>query len=775
MDHPTYNRRNFLRHTTLATAGIPFLSGMGIRTEDRQTAPPQALPIPIPNADIAAAEIRMVDGNPELFINGQQTSRMLGRLSCPGEWSPEKIAQYQGSGINVFLTDVDRETTLCWDGEDGYDYRPYEWHLEKILDVNPDIFLIPYVGTAGCAPYKWNRKHEDQLPLLSNGDRLRIPSLASERWLQDSCEALRRFVQHFQQSRFAPHIVGYNVIQWSNEWHTPTSRNSPPLDDYSQPMLHAFRAWLRARYHDDVALLRSRWQDPRVTFDTAEIPSEEKRLRHTGLFSERDHGSQVADYLTCFDDTRAAFIIAQCRAVKEASAQPTLTCLSRVGNRAMMESEWIDINHGPYHYADRKLAHISGYPKASYKLHRKLHIDQIDTGTHLLPKTGGDPLGIIGIWPGPFRLADNMEDSLNLLKRDVAFSLGLNGTLYWNDGGPGWMFPIISHGVTTWGRFWFDTPEMNALIVQTKKLMDENRDQQAKSVTEVALLNGGGIPGVPGRVFGKSSSTVTMLALSGVPYHTYALEDFDLIADPYKVYIFQDAHTIPQKLRTIIQAKLEQEKATAIWFYCAGLSDESGMDLQHMEALMGMRFEMEEKKGPIQVQLGSHRLLHALDGITAFGSKTIFKSNNSDQRIPAEGFTPETQSVDLPALFWCTDPQAEVLGTLEGTDKAGLVVKRNGRVTHIWSAAPQLPWQLLRNVFESAGVHVYGQTGDQVFVNSRFAGIYCISSGEKVLALPRAYQVTDAFSGEVISPKTDTIRFQATAGETRCFTLSEWG
>jgi hypothetical protein len=775
MGYNKYNRRNFLRDSTILTAGIPFLSDTGASPDDRQVEHLKEFTNPVPNADIPSAEIRMVEGNPELFINGQQTSRMLGRLSCPGEWSPEKIEQYKGSGINIFLTDVDLETTLCWDGEDGYDYRLYEWHLEKILDVNPDIFLIPYVGTAGCAPYKWNRKHEDQLPLLSNGDRLRIPSLASDRWLEDSSEALRRFVKHFQGSRFAPHIVGYNVIQWSNEWHTPTSRNKPPLDDYSQPMLQKFRAWLRAKYDNDVALLRSRWKDAKVTFDTAEIPSEEKRLQFTGFFSERDNGSQVNDYLKCFNDTKSDFIIAQCRAVKEASAKPTLTCLSRVGDRKMMESEWIDINHGPYHYADRKLAHISGYPKASYKLYKKLHIDQIDTGTHLLPKTGGDPLGIYGIWPGPFRLADNMEDSLNLLKRDVAFSIGLNGTLYWNEGGPGWMFPIISHGVTTWGRFWYDTPEMNQLIIQTKKLIDKNRDQKAESVAEVAVFNSEeGTPGVSGRVFGKSSSTITMLALSGVPYHTYAIEDFDLIRDKYKVYIFQGNHFISRKMHKIIKDKLAADNATAIWFYSSGLLDESGIDLKNMEALMGMRFGMEETKGPVQVRLsnGSHSMLKGLEGITEFGSKTIHERNNSDQSIPDTGFEPETLSVDMPALLWCADDKATVLGTIEGTDKPGLALMKNNNATHIWSAAPQIPWQLLGNMFREAGVHVYGQTGDQVFVNSRFAGMYCITSGEKVLSLPKAARVSDAFSGEVIASKTDTIRFNAKAGETRCFTFS---
>jgi len=772
------SRRDFIKYS-LATAYFTASGGFVSAEQEHSLILPPKTSRPKPGK-VPKVNIQSINGDPQLFINGVPQSRMMGRLSCPGGFAPEKMEQYLGSGINVFLTDVDIECTLGWDGEYTYDYRFYEHHLDKILEVNPDIYLIIYVGCAGSAPYKWNRKHEDQLPLLSNGDRLRIPSLASERWLEDSCNALTRFVQYWQNSSYAGHIIGYNLIQWSNEWHTPTTRNHPPLDDYSQPMLEKFRQWLRNHYQNDQALLRKSWKDLSVSFSNATIPAEEKRLQQQGLlngFADKD--SQVTDYLRCFRDVRTNFIIRQCQAVKEASAEPTLTCLSRLGEKEMLESPWVDVHHGPYHYRDRKIAHISGYAKATYWVRNKLHIDQIDTGTHVMPKTGGQGLGVGSIWPGPFRLTNTPEESLQILKRDVAFSIALNGTLYWNEGGPGWMFPILSHGVTTWGKFWYDTPEIKNLIKQLKQVVDENQLCVAKSVTQVAVITsdemGNYLPANSHleRLFNRISSSMTMIALSGVPYDAYSLEDFEQIKSSYKVYIFPNALFVPQGLRKTITSKLAADKATAVWLYGPGYADEYKADLNMMKELTGFEFNMEEKPSLVQVDFTtrSHRLLQGLSDVDGFGSARIYPTNVSDVSLTEVGPFLDTEAIELPATFWCNSAGVDVLGHLKGSNKPGIALKNHQGFRSIWMAAPQPPMQLLRNIFEQAGVHVYSNNGDQVFINSRFAGLYAITSGEKEVVLPRNMKVREALDGEIVAQNTSRIRFTARAGDTHLYVL----
>jgi hypothetical protein len=61
-----------------------------------------------------------------LFVFGKQMSRMLGRLALPADEAVEKMSQYQGAGIDVYITAIEKPSSLCWDGDDGYDYAPFE-------------------------------------------------------------------------------------------------------------------------------------------------------------------------------------------------------------------------------------------------------------------------------------------------------------------------------------------------------------------------------------------------------------------------------------------------------------------------------------------------------------------------------------------------------------------------------------------------------------------------------------------------------------------------
>lgn len=730
------------------------------------------------------AELRTINDNTEILVNGKPVSRMLGRLSLPSEWALEKLEQYEAAGIDIFLTNTDQECSLGWDGEDEFDYEPYEHQLDRLVRRKPDILLVLYVGCSGGSPYKWNRAHEEELGLLTNGDRLRIPSFASDLWLRDSCMALARFVEHFQSSRFADNIIGYNPIQFSNEWHTPSSRGHRPLDDYSAPMLRRFRAWLEAKYGDEAAL-RDAWGDREVTFATAAIPTEERRLRIGAdplPFGTLDPA--VYDYERRLEQARTDFIIAQCRAVKEASREPTLVMLSRYHTREMLDSPWVDCAQGPYHYVDRKIVHVSGYAKGTYRSRGKLHMDQIDTGTHLMPKTGGDPLGVGSIWPGPYRLTDSMEETLEMLERDVAFSVAENGYTYWNEGGPGWMFPVVTHGTMTYGRFWFDAPKIRDRIAVLKRVVDENRSLGAESVARVAvvcndehnrleLASGSPIP----RLFGRVSSTMSHIARAGFAFDAFSLEDFDHIEKSYDLYVFPLAHYVPAAIREAIVEKLESDGASALWYYGAGFMGESGSGVERCEELTGIRLAVEHASATVQVEPGaggtaSHDLLRGADAVGSYGSRTASIPNNGYEPLDPAGYSPESREIVLPATFACDDPAAIVLGTIEGDGRPGFVVKELAGRRSFWTAAPELPWQIVRNIAGASGIHVYADSGDQAFANSRFVALWCISAGEKVIRLPQPGAVRDALTGEVVAD-TDAavseIRFSGWAGETRSF------
>ncbi len=729
------------------------------------------------------AELRRINGAMEVFVNGERQSRMWGRLALPAQNAPEKIEQYMEAGIDAYLTTIDLDCNIGWNGDDTYEYRPYEVHLDRILAVKPDIKLVLFVGYSASAPYRWCRKNEDHLVLLSNGDRLRIGSFASDKWLEDSNRAMAAFVKHFQSSRFAENIIGFNPIMYSNEWHTPSSRGHPPLDDYSEPMVRHFREWLRRKYDDDENALRGSWRVDGLTFDQAQIPPETRRLR-TGMkplaFGERD--VWVSDYEACLQQARDNFAIETCRTIKESAQGPVLTCLSRrEGSLAMLNCDWVDVLHGPYGYQNRKLGHVYGYSRQNLALHDKLGMYQIDTGTHVMPKTGGDPLGITGVWPGPHRLADSEWESLELLERDVCRAVADRRHVYWNDGGPGWMFPVVSNGILTYGRHWFDTPAIKELIVKCKNLVDRQALSGARSGARVALV--GCDYGQPCGAMSNTQSAVvnalfnlprTEMALqrSGVVYETVTLEDFASIEQQYGVYVFPNAFHVTGLLRERIHAKLVSDRATAVWLYAPGYVDETGFGIERIQALTGLALQVEHTETVVHTEK-PNAATRLLRGVPAFGSRAVAKSYSSD--MPLENWAPEYESVTVPAVFHCVDPEAEALALFQGNGRAAIAVGKRHGFDSIWIGAPEVPWQLWRNLCAAAGVHIYSETGDYLMANERFAALYCITGGRKCIKLPSACRVTDALEETMLYQKADEIRFDAKAGENRCFALEPLG
>jgi hypothetical protein len=101
--------------------------------------------------------------------------------------------------------------------------------------------------------------------------------------------------------------------------------------------------------------------------------------------------------------------------------------------------------------------------------------------------------------------------------------------------------------------------------------------------------------------------------------------------------------------------------------------------------------------------------------------------------------------------FWSDDPLAQVLGTLAGVNKPGLVVKQMPGWTSIYSSAPILPAALLRNIARVAGCHIYSDGGDVVYANREFLGIYSPSGGSRTIHLPERSDVTDLLSDKVFA------------------------
>ena len=78
---------------------------------------------------------------------------------------------------------------------------------------------------------------------------------------------------------------------------------------------------------------------------------------------------------------------------------------------------------------------------------------------------------------------------------------------------------------------------------------------------------------------------------------------------------------------------------------------------------------------------------------------------------------------------------------------------------------------LLRNIAQAASCHVYSGVGDVVYANRNSVALYAPGGGSRTLRLPRKKQVTDLFSGRVLSPRTKELPLQMEPNTTRVLEL----
>jgi hypothetical protein len=170
-----------------------------------------------------------------------------------------------------------------------------------------------------------------------------------------------------------------------------------------------------------------------------------------------------------------------------------------------------------------------------------------------------------------------------------------------------------------------------------------------------------------------------------------------------------------------------------LWIYAPGfIKDRPG--LENMEELTGIRFGLGEQPwGPlVHITDFEHAITRGLGQDVAWGT------NNK-----------------LAPLFHVDDPEARVLGEVvysQGNCRPGFAVKEFPVWKSAYSAAPNLPASVLRNIARWAGVHIYSDAGDVLTADRSLVGIHTLSGGKRVIRLPRcAPEVVDVFTGEILA------------------------
>lgn len=715
------------------------------------------------------ARVTLHKGVPTLFVDDSPLPAYMYFCAKP---NTKFVADFAKAGIRIITwgngARIPHSSDMGWKGPGESDYAELDSEVQTILDGHPDAYLIPRIAVS--APARWleaNPDHwmrwEDGTPAARGRARpMPSTSMASKLWLRDASDALVRYIRHVQSMPFSRNFIGYQITGGYNEWFY-AERNV----DFSPAALQGFREWLKVKYANDAAVLREAWRRSDVHFGNATLPPRHVRAKtDVNLFRNPLVSRWVSDYYEFLSEVNTDALIHLSKVGKEATRNQSLigafygylmcgaanpdggetsAAWGHQALRKVLECPSIDFLASPYDYTLRGPGGVDvdqGPPECA-RLRGKIFITEYDTATYVAgPKAANS-----GGRPTPTR-----AQSFAIQLRNFSHRFIKRQGLWWMD-------------ITTRGG-WYHDADIVKFLTRTRRLFDKAAALDLHYQPEVAVITD---EETPYYMYGGSELRYPMVTLQdifglsrmGTTYDYYLHNDLSHPRMPdCKLYIFLDAQYLTDAERQAVKEKLRKSNKVVLWVYAPGVINEREFSAAHVRDLTGLEIEYlvtghnEQLSSRVYITDYTHPITGGLESGATYGTESR-----------------------LGPTFYCTDPQARVLGRLapwhaEGVGaKPGLVVKEYGDWRSVYSAVPQLPPRILRNIARYAGCHIYNDDNDVIFANSHFLAIHTDKGGRKQIRLRRTSDVSDAFTEALVARDATEFMDDLPAGTTRLYYL----
>ncbi|MBR4674337.1 MAG: beta-galactosidase trimerization domain-containing protein [Victivallales bacterium] len=697
------------------------------------------------------AKIAYKNGGVFFDLGGKLYRPVLYTSNSGGRDTPffrEKIQNFADADINLISGGI--EADWFWKGPEQYDYKALDEFFARAFGQAPNAFYC-FSITFSHGPQWWNELHPEETikygrnsTKYSRRDNIgsyNAPSFASELWLKESAEAVRKLVEYIESTPYAKRIFGYRLgAGVYSEWHYYGMADSMP--DVSKPMVKLFRAYLRERYNGDVEKLRKAWNQPEVTFENAVPPSEDVR-KQVLLDVLRDpvKHAWTIDFLHCMQRSLSNALLTMNKAAKEACKGRALVgnyCGYFFGmgytaegwhlvNDEFMNSPYVDFQTAPCCYGNRELgaAQLSRSLWGSYPLHNKMCIFEADTRTHLAVEN-------------KLRQADTVEESIAMLSRDLAQAIS-KGSAYW---------------YFDFGRDWYNCPEILQFFHQIAPVYDAVKD--FSSSAEVAIIADwesgyyhaiqayqGGV-----QVYASMNTQPRELNNAGIQFDAFSFADIDNPAlQKYKLFIFpQFFFMTPEKLAKL--SAIKKAGKTLLFLNAPGWLTPNGPSADSIFQTTGIHTEVLNQQTYMTLKL-------------AHGPIMEYRGT----------------SIKYAPVLKITDPEATILGTVSlknGKTTPAYAKKQNadGSTTYLCST-PFVSASELRKIAKEIGVHTYCDSDEGVvFANNSMISFHTGTPGEYTLKAKTPVKWTMVFPEKRAYPKTQAeLTFPAPTPNTYIFTI----
>jgi hypothetical protein len=223
------------------------------------------------------------------------------------------------------------------------------------------------------------------------------------------------------------------------------------------------------------------------------------------------------------------------------------------------------------------------------------------------------------------------------------------------------------------------------------------------------------------------------------------IEDPGLNLDRYKLIVFLNAFKIPDTMKRFIEEQVQTAGRTLLWIYAPGYVTDAGLSTANVSACVGV--DLLESQATPTIVIDGSELLQRLQGQTY-------------------GFTEA-----IAPLFSIADEKATVLGHYQGSDLPALGFKPVDGYTSFYSGTGNIPAEVLREIARYAGVHLYTEGRDPIYVNSRLIGVHAVAGGEVCLNVPHEVEVKDLFEGGTFRSEGTTLHCPVAPGTMKAYLI----
>lgn len=692
---------------------------------------------------IDAPQVILHNGVPVLVRNQKAVSPMVFHASAMDERSLatvlEEVRIAAEHGVHTFsvLVDLDVNEDAASEAVGFAGYM-----VKSIASADPEAQIILRVTFA--SPSDWERRFPNAV-FRELGGATAEPSFCDDEYWTEAENSLRRLITLLSKVDTDRRITGIHLER--GEWFLPEDRGY----DISKAAQKKFGDWLRSRYRNDVVTLRAAWFDGSVTFESAAIPSFQRKGGDGDFMRLGRKTRRWVDYHLFISDTTAERIADLAYAVKQAGEGRLLVGVSygytfewshpgsgHLSLGKLLRCPDIDYIAGPPSYKNREPGGSGSFPWPidSFALNTKIAISEEDFKTPISGRPEPDDYN-------PVMKTPHALESVHW--RGAGSALAHASGVCWMDSwGNGW---LGSRGI--WERGQRIAQALNWRMNATQAAPDVALLIDERSLAYL----------VDERAFSALVQNVRESVLrSGLSVGFYLLSDLahrENFPD-CKLYLFVNAWDVRPEVRSAIKSRLQRDGKVLFWLYAAGLFEGGRESLERVREATGIALRPQP--------------FNSRSGTTLLNLRDPLCQPLPEQRISQGGQLE-------PSYFAIPEEDAQVLGEYSQSGLPSYLVRSfkgeqaDEHWTSVFLGEPVVTPGLFRALGQMAGAHIWSHDDDVIHARAPFLTIHCTGAGSRVITLPDKWTAYDLVQGAWAHVEGHGLRFTAMDGSSHSFLI----